>query len=269
MPTPLQLTLLLLLLFPVSAFTSEATTAATAPEQTRLQILTPSFQDRQTLTIKLDNGLEALLISDPKAPQSAAALAVHVGSWKDPENAMGMAHFCEHMLFLGTEEYPEENSFQRFVMTNQGEYSAYTAHDRTCYLFSIETPAFPEALSRYSSFFKKPLFSISGAEREINAIDGEFSSTTKSDSRRRFAVLRELANPEHPLSRFSAGNKESLAAVTNEQLRSWYNEHYSANIMRLVIYSPLSLTELQSLVDLPGLKAQFQYRKKIDQVESR
>jgi len=36
----------------------------------------------------------------------------------DPEELPGLAHFCEHMLFLGTEKYPVENEYSRFLSEN-------------------------------------------------------------------------------------------------------------------------------------------------------
>ena len=52
--------------------------------------------------ILLKNNLEALLISDLEADTSTASLDVHVGSALDPRDRPGLAHFCEHMLFMGT-----------------------------------------------------------------------------------------------------------------------------------------------------------------------
>ena len=49
-----------------------------------------------------------LLISDATADKAAAAMDVRVGSWGDPERFQGLAHFCEHMLFMGTKPYPSE-----------------------------------------------------------------------------------------------------------------------------------------------------------------
>ncbi|HEV7737063.1 MAG TPA: insulinase family protein, partial [Chlamydiales bacterium] len=66
-----------------------------------LPLLNPDLKERQTAKIRLRNGLEILLISDPGADQSSASVAVDAGSWNDPEKYPGMAHFCEHMLFLG------------------------------------------------------------------------------------------------------------------------------------------------------------------------
>jgi len=40
---------------------------------------------------------------------------MHLGAFLDPEGYFGLAHFLEHMLFLGTEKYPEENEYQQVL----------------------------------------------------------------------------------------------------------------------------------------------------------
>ncbi len=52
----------------------------------------------------LENGLEALLIRDEKTDKASGALDVKVGHLADPEDLQGLAHFCEHLLFMGTEK---------------------------------------------------------------------------------------------------------------------------------------------------------------------
>ena len=61
--------------------------------------------------IKLHTDLEILLIHDPNTKRSAASLAVGAGAIND--NTIGMAHFCEHMLFLGNKKYPSPSIFFR------------------------------------------------------------------------------------------------------------------------------------------------------------
>jgi len=53
--------------------------------------------DRAYRSITLENGLRALLISDPNTRRSATALDVHIGSLSDPKEIPGLAHFCEHV----------------------------------------------------------------------------------------------------------------------------------------------------------------------------
>lgn len=70
--------------------------------KTFLNIVKPEEDKREYQGITLENGLKALLISDKETDISAAALSVHVGSMKDSRECLGIAHFLEHMLFMGT-----------------------------------------------------------------------------------------------------------------------------------------------------------------------
>jgi insulysin len=217
-------------------------------DQAKVSILTPSLANRKTLKIKLANGLEAYLISDPEATKSAATLVMRTGSWEDPSEYPGLAHFLEHMLFLGTEKYPVESEFDHFIKEHDGVSNAYTSSDHTLYVFSVNNDAFKEALDRFSSFFKKPLFNPSGVARELNAIDQEFAKNLGNDNVREYYVLKELGNPNHPFHRFSAGNSTTLTKVSQKTLRDWYESHYSANLMSVIVYSPLPIETLKKLV---------------------
>jgi hypothetical protein len=64
-----------------------------------------SHQDkRQYRGLILNNGIKCLLISDPLTDRSAAAVDVHAGYMLDPKEFPGLAHFCEHMLFMGSKK---------------------------------------------------------------------------------------------------------------------------------------------------------------------
>ena len=65
--------------------------------------------------VQLDNGLRVLLISDPDTEKAAASLDVYVGSASNPADRGGLAHFLEHMLFLGTDKYPDSGEYATFV----------------------------------------------------------------------------------------------------------------------------------------------------------
>lgn len=213
-----------------------------------LPILTPAFAKRKTQKIVLKNGLKALLISDPDADKSSAVLSVNVGSWEDPAAYPGIAHFLEHMLFLGTKKYPKESEYQRFVSEHGGLSNAFTSNDKTSYLFSIDHDAFPEALDRFANFFKEPLFNPSGVARELNAIDQEYAKNVENDDVRLIFIIKELGNPNHPNHNFNIGNTLTLSKVSQDTLKQWYRDHYSADAMRLIVTSPLPMDSLISLV---------------------
>ena len=73
---------------------------------------------RQYRRFLLPNQMKVLLISDPVLQRGAASMTVGTGSIHDPSEFQGLAHFLEHMLFLGTEKYPIQEatrSLYRFM----------------------------------------------------------------------------------------------------------------------------------------------------------
>ncbi len=89
-------------------------------------------------------------MSDKDAEKSAACLHVGVGSLSDPPHANGLAHFLEHMLFLGTKKYPEENCYSKHIQSNGGVKNAATAEDYTYYYFDVKNEAYPTAIDIFS-----------------------------------------------------------------------------------------------------------------------
>lgn len=160
--------------------------------------------------VKLANKMQCLLISDIEADKSAASLDVRVGSSLDPKPLYGTAHFLEHMLFMGTEKYPSENEYTEFIKNNGGGDNAYTSLTDTNYYFDCSNEGFPEALDRFSQFFKQPLLKEDSTDREMKAVDSEFNQSLQNDSWRFYGLLMLGANENSALHRFSIGNLESL-----------------------------------------------------------
>ncbi|MBI5346508.1 MAG: insulinase family protein, partial [Chlamydiae bacterium] len=217
-------------------------------DQSNLTILNPFLANRKISKIQLSNGLKAYIISDKNADRSAAALAVNAGYWNDPLQYEGMAHFCEHMLFKGSKAYPSETEYFHFMYDNSANVNAFTSFDKTVYGFSIHNEIFKEALDRLSHFFIDPLFKEGEIAKELYAVDQEHSKNIENDGWRFFMILKELSSKDHPFSKFSTGTSETLSKIPPTELRKWYENYYNANNMALVVYSPLELNELTSLV---------------------
>ena len=207
-------------------------------------ILSPSLQERKTAKIQLENGLSAYLISDPKATQSGASLTVEVGSFNDPDTFPGMAHFCEHMLFMGSTKYPDEQVFFQKVADSQGQSNAFTEDSLTTYLFSANHANFQEILDLFSQFFIAPLFKEESRKKELQAVDQEYRMQLNNDAHRMYAILQETANQNHPGSRFSIGNAQTLSNLPSEALKNWFSSHYFANNMHLILFSNQPIEKL-------------------------
>ncbi|ORX57728.1 hypothetical protein BCR36DRAFT_277844 [Piromyces finnis] len=193
----------------------------------------------------LENGLEVLLISDNETTQSSAALNICIGSAYDPENIPGLAHFCEHLLFMGTTKYPEENEYNQFLSQNGGYSNAYTTFKETNFFFEINNDSLEACLDRFSQFFISPLFDESCTEKEILSVNSEHMNNIQTDSWRITQIEKNCSNPNHPYHKFYTGNFETLniPEIRNSVIK-FYNKYYSSNIMKLVILGNESIETL-------------------------
>lgn len=201
--------------------------------------------------LTLDNGMEVLLVSNPRTDKAAASLDVMVGSGDDPRERPGLAHFTEHMLFLGTEHYPDPGEYHAFISNHGGRHNAYTAFQETNYFFDIDAKHLEPALDRFSSQFLAPTFEEDLIERERMAVHSEFTAMKREDNRRFWSALQASLNPEHSLSTFTVGNRTTLSNEDNElrqEVVDFYEAHYSANLMKLVVVGPQSLDRLETMV---------------------
>ncbi|MEN9661968.1 MAG: Protease 3 precursor [Verrucomicrobiota bacterium] len=236
-----RLVLLLALVLPLLPVTraAEAAAAAIPPRE-------QAPNDRSEYRrLVLSNGLKVILLSDPALNKSAASVSVGAGSLQDPANRQGLAHFLEHMLFLGTEKYPDEAEYSKFLTSNGGYSNAYTQQDHTNYHFEIRHEAFEGALERFSQFFIAPLFDARFTEREMNAVNSEFQKNSENDAWRLSQLETTFYRDGHPLKNFAIGNRSTLAGTTREELLAFYRAHYSANLMSVALTGNASLDQLE------------------------
>ncbi|WP_049723052.1 insulinase family protein [Gilvimarinus polysaccharolyticus] len=217
------------------------------------EIISSPNDSREYRAVTLANNLEVLLISDITIESGGASLSIGVGSYQNPKEIPGLAHYLEHMLFLGTKKYPEPNGFQRFVEQNAGSSNAYTATDHTNYFFQVSAEVLPEALDRFSDYFKAPIFDRQYSDKERNAVNSEWSMGKSQDGRIINRIRGITANPSHPSSAMPTGNLETLADQKDislyDAMLDFYKNNYSANIMKLVIFGKEDLDSLEALAN--------------------
>ncbi|GAA5942299.1 hypothetical protein JCM10213_004128 [Rhodosporidiobolus nylandii] len=211
--------------------------------------------DCQDRYILLENGMEALIISDPKTDKAAAAMDVKVGHLSDPEDVPGLAHFCEHLMFMGTEKYPEENEYTEFLTQHSGSSNAFTGMDQTCYHFDVSPAHLSPALDRFAQFFISPLFDPSCTEREANAVHSENSKNLQVSMWRQFQLDKSTSRRKHSFWRFGTGNRQTLwdeplkrGEDVRKRLIEWCKKHYSANVCKLAVVGKDSLDETTKMV---------------------
>lgn len=219
----------------------------------RAALIQSPSDTRQYEAFTLPNRLQVVVISDPDTDKAAASLNVQAGSADNPPDRAGLAHFLEHMLFLGTEKYPQAGEYQQFISANGGSHNAFTAFENTNYFFDVQADALPGALDRFAQFFIAPLFSPEYVDRERHAVHSEYSAKLRDDGRRLYVASKLAMNPAHPYSHFFVGNLDTLADRPGDPVRDdlirFYEQHYSANRMTLAVIGRQSTRELRQLVE--------------------
>ncbi|KYM97128.1 Insulin-degrading enzyme [Cyphomyrmex costatus] len=236
------------------AKSASVTNMSTRVEMRYDDIIKSQSDDRLYRGLVLSNKMKVLLISDPTTDKSAAAMNINVGYMSDPDDLPGLAHFCEHMLFLGTKKYPKENDYNIYLSQNGGMSNASTNLDHTTYYFDVTPEKLEGALDRFAQFFIAPLFTENLTELELNAINSEHEKNVANDSWR-CDYLDKSSARGHPFSKFGTGNRETLDIIPKQkdinvrnELLEFYEKYYSANIMSLSILSKESLDELENMV---------------------
>lgn len=207
--------------------------------------------------IKLPNGLKALLMrkiesSADNENLAAANVTIGVGSFDDPPKAVGLAHFLEHMVHMGSAKYPEESGYNDFLTANGGRRNAMTGCEYTSYYFNVSEKAFPEALDRLEQMIEAPLLLRNSMQREREAVDSEFQMQLSNDAARVQSILHLLVRETHPASQFGCGNLKTLKEnITDDDLHSelmkLHGKYVGCN-MFLTLQSKRTLDEMQELV---------------------
>lgn len=205
--------------------------------------------------LQLDNGVTVCLVNDKESKTTAVAATVKVGAGSDPRSMPGLAHFCEHMVFLGSEKYPVENEYKKFLSQHGGRSNASTSMNLTTYKCEVLAEYAEQAIDIFSNFFVCPLFTKSGTMREVHAVDSENSKNLTADGRRRLQIFKDLCSEEVYFSKFSTGNSRTLPTGKDEDLErireallTFHRKHYRPDNLTVVVAGPQALDELQDWV---------------------
>lgn len=238
--------------------------------------IVPDRDQRQYRVVQLPNHLICLLVCDNITNGvGVEAASVHVQAGHFDDTLPGLAHFHEHMLFLGTKKYPVEGEYEKYLGQHGGFSNAATDMEDTSYFFSITTdaaqcfvrnpttnvtdniqttPALHGALDQLAQFFVAPLFTEDAVEREVQAIHSEYRNYKTNDAWRQFQLLKSLANPNHPFSKFGCGNVDTLMKVPGkerllQELQTFWDTYYQSYNCRLAVVGHGSLDALQRSVE--------------------
>ncbi len=202
------------------------------------------------LHLTLANGLRVTLRHAPRLKRCAAALRVAAGSHDVPLAWPGLAHFLEHLLFLGTRRFPTDEGLMAYVRRHGGQVNASTRERTTDFFFELPVPTFSEGLERLADVLAHPRLAEDDQLREREVLHAEWVAWSQdAKAQQQVAVLQGLA-ADHPLRGFHAGNRDSLPVEREDfqqALRAFHTRFYQSGQMTLSLASPQSLEQLEAL----------------------
>ncbi len=214
-------------------------------------IIIPDNEDREFKYGILPNKLKYTIIYDKNSDTSNVVMSVRTGSLYEPLEFMGLAHFLEHMLFMGSKKYKDEDYFSAKLKELGGSSNAYTDNYQTVYYFNVLSNNLDKIIDIFSRFFIDPLFNINSVSREINAVNSEHLKNYNNDVWILRQIVLNLAEKDNIINRFSTGSHETLGSdikKLRDAMINFYDKYYCANNMCLTIQSNKPIKEVEKMI---------------------
>ena len=187
------------------------------------------------------SGLEVLLLPQAGTGSIGYVTAYNVGSRFEVKGRTGIAHLFEHMMFRGTESFPEPFK----TLSSWGDkFNAYTSFDLTLYHEMVPKEKFDDVAKFESERMRKLLITRDGFNTERGAVVSERKMRTEdSPFGRLFWELYQVAYDDHPYKTGPIGWQEDLDATTYEDALDFYNRFYAPNRATLALAGDFTVPE--------------------------
>ncbi|WP_213663270.1 pyrroloquinoline quinone biosynthesis protein PqqF [Stutzerimonas stutzeri] len=199
-------------------------------------------------------GLRVRVLQLPAGSQAAALVRVHAGAYDAPIAYPGLAHFLEHLLFLGSTGYPVEDSLMAFVQGCGGQLNASTRERHTDFFFQLSAENFQGGLQRLLDMLARPLLDPAAQLREREVLQAEYLARAQDSETLCDAAHGTALGSAHPFAAFHAGNRASLpveSAAFQQALRGYHQRFYHGGALELLVAAPLEPAALLALLEAP------------------
>ena len=183
---------------------------------------------------RLDNGLKVLLYPDPTRPMVTVNMTLMVGSRHEGYGETGMAHLLEHMLFKGTEKFP---NFDKLMEARGARFNGSTWYDRTNYFETL--PATDDNLEFAIAVEADRLVNCKvlpeQLSSEMTVVRSEFEQGENSPQRVLWQRAAAVAYEWHNYGKSTIGNRTDIERVPADNLREFYTRYYQPDNTILII----------------------------------
>lgn len=182
---------------------------------------------------RLSNGLTIVTHTMAQIESVALGIWVKSGSRNERVEEHGIAHMLEHMAFKGTEN---RTAYQIATDIEDvgGEINAATSVETTAYFARVLKDDIPLAVDILADIITSSKFEEEELEREKQVVLQEINATQDTPDDIVFDYFTETAFRHQTIGRPILGTPDSVRSFTSDNLRSFMNEHYSADRMIVI-----------------------------------
>ena len=182
---------------------------------------------------RLNNGLTIVTHTMAQIESVALGIWVKSGSRNERAEEHGIAHMLEHMAFKGTEN---RTAYQIATDIEDvgGEINAATSVETTAYFARVLKDDMPLAVDILADIITSSKFEEEELEREKQVVLQEINATQDTPDDIVFDYFTETAFRHQTIGRPILGTPDSVRSFTSDNLRSFMNEHYSADRMIVI-----------------------------------
>ena len=200
-------------------------------------------------TFTLDNGMEAVVIEDNRAPVVTHMVWYRVGAADDPLGKSGLAHYLEHLMFKGTETIGE-GDFSRIVAENGGQDNAFTSRDFTGYFQRIAADRLETVMAMEADRMRNVRFSPEVALTERDVILEERSQVVENNVGSQFGEMMAAAlYMHHPYSVPIIGWRHEMEGLTRDDALAFYERYYAPDNAILVVAGDVTPEAVRTLAE--------------------
>ncbi|MGB3147687.1 MAG: pitrilysin family protein, partial [Paracoccaceae bacterium] len=201
----------------------------------------------QVTSFTLENGMQAVVIEDHRAPVVTHMVWYKVGSADEERGTSGVAHYLEHLMFKGTTAFPA-GVFSDAVQANGGYENAFTTKDHTAYFQRLAADRLDLMMQMEADRMRNLTLSEEDATTEREVILEERAQRTDSSPEALFGEQMTAALfLNHPYGTPIIGWRSEMAALTRQDALDWYRHYYAPNNAILVVagdVDPVMVREL-------------------------
>jgi predicted Zn-dependent peptidase len=207
--------------------------------------LTAASEQRVT---RLGNGLTVVTERVPGALSLAAGVWVGVGARDEPASLSGVSHFLEHLLFKGTGNRSAQD-ISRTIDRHGGDINAFTSKEYTAYYCRLPARHGATGVGLLGEVLTEPALRESDVETERQVILEEIAMDDDSPDDVAHRAFSEQLFLDHPLGRDTAGEPDTVKAITADDVRKFFGDHYTAESMVASLAGPMDHDEMLAMVD--------------------